>query len=218
MAPRKATRSKRERKCADCGCDLSHRHYHTKRCTDCNTIRQQAFSDARVRRNSAERARKRAKRRCLDCGVSIAHRGGNSVRCIECQNVWRLARASKYAVRYNRERKARDPEYRAKLNATRRRWERRRRAIDPSFKKKARNRHHLPELVEDQDGLCGICGEPLPEDYMDGSKVHVDHILPVACGGGHDFDNLQAAHSHCNMTKGARVENHDARAGRAPEQ
>jgi hypothetical protein len=56
-------------------------------------------------------------------------------------------------------------------------------------------------LVIARDGLiCGICSEQVePHD------VHIDHIKPVSLGGGNELENLQVAHSRCNIKKGARV-------------
>lgn len=34
--------------------------------------------------------------------------------------------------------------------------------------------------------------------------VILNHVFPVARGGGHDVGNLQVTHSLCNKRKGAR--------------
>ena len=79
---------------------------------------------------------------------------------------------------------------------------------DPSFLEKRRIRGRikrtkiLDSLIEDQNNLCGICGEPMPDDY---GLIHIDHILPVSKGGGNDRDNLQAAHAVCNIRKGNKT-------------
>ena len=109
-----------------------------------------------------------------------------------------------------------DPERRAKHRAYQREWHRQKRQSDPEWreqtnerKRMSRYRKHLPALMEAQGGLCGICGEELPEI---GPDVHVDHIYPIAAFrqfgplGEHlyrDPDNLQATHAHCNRAKGA---------------
>lgn len=49
-------------------------------------------------------------------------------------------------------------------------------------------------------GCCGICGERVDAEAMD-----VDHIIPLARGGNHTYDNTQASHPGCNRRKGARV-------------
>lgn len=66
-------------------------------------------------------------------------------------------------------------------------------------------RRSLPRRVRlaviERDGLiCGLCGGD-----VEPTDVHIDHIYPVALGGGDDLKNLQVAHSLCNIRKGARV-------------
>lgn len=66
-------------------------------------------------------------------------------------------------------------------------------------------RRNLPErlrkAVIERDGMvCQICGEDIPD-----GDLHIDHIFPVSLGGADTLDNLQAAHSACNVRKGARV-------------
>lgn len=59
----------------------------------------------------------------------------------------------------------------------------------------------LREAVIARDGyVCGLCGDDVASD-----DVHIDHILPVAHGGGDQLDNLQVAHSLCNIRKGASI-------------
>ena len=62
-------------------------------------------------------------------------------------------------------------------------------------------RRHLRHLIESQQGLCGICGETLPNDWV---NIHVGHIVPRVVGGGDQLMNLQAAHASCNLEKGAK--------------
>lgn len=55
--------------------------------------------------------------------------------------------------------------------------------------------------VVERDGMvCQLCGDEIPD-----GDLHIDHIQPVARGGGNELNNLQAAHSRCNISKGARV-------------
>lgn len=55
-------------------------------------------------------------------------------------------------------------------------------------------------------GACGICGAFLDRQvpYPDPMSQSLDHIIPLALGGGHVQDNLQWAHLRCNVSKGAR--------------
>ena len=59
-------------------------------------------------------------------------------------------------------------------------------------------RIYLPVLRRRQDGLCALCGEPLPKVSR---EIHVDHILPVRQGGSSRPHNLQAVHEACNLRK-----------------
>ena len=60
------------------------------------------------------------------------------------------------------------------------------------------------EALLDRDGfICTHCGEFLVDPY-DGMQTHIDHIKPVAHGGGSEPGNLQMMHSRCNISKGAR--------------
>jgi 5-methylcytosine-specific restriction endonuclease McrA len=54
-------------------------------------------------------------------------------------------------------------------------------------------------VLQMHDGICGICGTLVdPECY------EVDHVVALANGGTHTYDNVQPAHPLCNRRKGAR--------------
>ena len=54
------------------------------------------------------------------------------------------------------------------------------------------------KLLVAQKGRCACCGEKLGVDY------HLDHIIPLALGGGHEDSNIQLLHSRCNLQKHAK--------------
>lgn len=56
------------------------------------------------------------------------------------------------------------------------------------------------KVLRDSKGLCGICGKPL-----DLFGIDFDHVIPLARGGAHVTANIQATHSRCNRSKGAKV-------------
>lgn len=67
----------------------------------------------------------------------------------------------------------------------------------------------LKKLIE-RDGLtCAICGKPCDPNDRSWSKYSgplspsIDHIIPMAKGGGHVWGNVQVAHIICNSKKGA---------------
>ena len=70
----------------------------------------------------------------------------------------------------------------------------------------------LKKLIK-RDGLrCAICGGVCDPDDRSWSKwvgamsPSIDHIIPLAKGGGHTWDNVQVAHMICNSEKSDRVE------------
>lgn len=57
------------------------------------------------------------------------------------------------------------------------------------------------DAVIERDGLvCGLCGDPVALE-----DVHIDHVQPRSLGGSNELENLQVAHSGCNMSKGNRI-------------
>lgn len=55
---------------------------------------------------------------------------------------------------------------------------------------------------------CGICGDWIDPsvEYPDPMSKSLDHIVPLARGGAHCIENVQAAHLRCNLKKGASVQ------------
>jgi len=61
--------------------------------------------------------------------------------------------------------------------------------------------------VFERDGWgCQLCGEPVDPllVYPDPMSKSLDHVVPLARGGGHSPENSQLAHLVCNLRKGAR--------------
>lgn len=58
------------------------------------------------------------------------------------------------------------------------------------------------------DWTCQICGDPVLRgvEAPHPLSVSLDHIVPLARGGDHTYDNTQCAHLACNVAKGARHE------------
>lgn len=60
-----------------------------------------------------------------------------------------------------------------------------------------------PAVVYERDmGLCGICGLP-----VEGDDFHLDHRIPVVCGGQHSYKNCQTTHAICNLRKNKKPMN-----------
>ena len=52
-------------------------------------------------------------------------------------------------------------------------------------------------LIQQQKGLCGICGQPFRPDDL----IERDHIIPKALGGLNKRSNVHAVHRHCHLDK-----------------
>ena len=69
----------------------------------------------------------------------------------------------------------------------------------------------LSRLIEKNGLRCALCGEMCnPNDktwttYGPMSPT-IDHIIPMAKGGGHTWDNIQIAHAICNSYKSDNIE------------
>lgn len=56
-------------------------------------------------------------------------------------------------------------------------------------------------LVKQQGGRCAICNRSLVPQ-----KATLDHIIPRSRGGPGSAWNYQAAHAHCNKTRGRNLD------------
>lgn len=64
-------------------------------------------------------------------------------------------------------------------------------------------RRLLMQKIKEQHGDCGICSLP----FTDMNEIVPDHIEPRGMGGAQRDDspeNIQAAHSSCNLEKGSK--------------
>lgn len=69
----------------------------------------------------------------------------------------------------------------------------------------------LEKLIQRDEGICKICGRQVDiNDYYYTDEGYfiagdnypsIDHIIPLAKGGTHTWDNIQLAHRHCNSIK-----------------
>lgn len=56
-------------------------------------------------------------------------------------------------------------------------------------------REVIVDFLIKRDGyICGFCKKSL-----DDSKVHIDHIIPIALGGPNTMENIRLAHAECNL-------------------
>jgi 5-methylcytosine-specific restriction endonuclease McrA len=58
-------------------------------------------------------------------------------------------------------------------------------------------------IITRDKGICQICGDPvdLAAEHPDPFYASIDHKVPMSRQGGHEIDNLQLAHLHCNISK-----------------
>lgn len=68
-----------------------------------------------------------------------------------------------------------------------------------STKRKAISKKRRFDVFKRDSFICQYCGAHPPKVIL-----HVDHIIPVALGGGNETDNLVTACDVCNLGKGAR--------------
>jgi len=110
-----------------------------------------------------------------------------------------------YSERYGKQYRANNPE---KLRAKARRlyhadpgkfreYQSRRKALKLNAKTE---RINFKKILHAADGVCGICKQP-----FDLFGIDFDHIVPLSRGGTHTTNNMQATHSRCNRSKGAKT-------------
>lgn len=59
-----------------------------------------------------------------------------------------------------------------------------------------------PRVIIDRDGMvCHLCTE-LIASWAD---LHFDHVIPLARGGPHTYENIKPSHRWCNQSKGAKM-------------
>ena len=56
-------------------------------------------------------------------------------------------------------------------------------------------------IIERDNYTCQICGKYMPDEV----GLHVDHIIPIKCGGKSVESNLQVLCDKCNLRKGKRM-------------
>ena len=114
-------------------------------------------------------------RSCLDCGIDFLA-VCSAIRCNPCQVVVDAeGRGAAYALRRLAKKKG-----------------------DTTITQ------HL--LGERDNWTCHLCGEPVPQftHCIDGQSATIDHIVPLARGGSHTWDNVRLAHRSCNSARGAK--------------
>jgi len=89
------------------------------------------------------------------------------------------------------------------------------RKIPPSDHYNRRRAQKLRTEVEPVDRLrvferdkwiCHLCGKKVNKRLKSPHRMSasIDHVIPLARGGGHTYRNVRLAHRGCNSSKGAR--------------
>lgn len=91
--------------------------------------------------------------------------------------------------------------------------------------KEARRREKIQSALVDKDitvmglfkrdaGVCYLCGRRCnAEDYVMNGETFIagdwypsiDHVIPLAKGGKHSWDNVRLAHRRCNSLKSDKI-------------
>lgn len=136
--------------------------------------------------------------------------------CHGCQRAYIVARPH-YQIAQSARRRARyrnEPTFRARILALAAEDYQRHpeRFKDHSRLRRARLRQvhvepvSLQVVAERARFICGLCGGAVnmtlrrPNMY----SPSLDHIVPLASGGAHAYENVQLAHLRCNFRKGVR--------------
>jgi 5-methylcytosine-specific restriction endonuclease McrA len=69
-------------------------------------------------------------------------------------------------------------------------------------KRRAKLKNAIPDDY-DRDGVLAMYKLAQKFSKLTGVEMHVDHIIPLACGGEHNVGNLQLLASTLNVAKGA---------------
>ncbi|BCJ41662.1 hypothetical protein GCM10010168_53400 [Actinoplanes ianthinogenes] len=144
-------------------------------------------------------------RDCQFCGTGFLAKAPTSSTCYadECQRRHNRERMRGFLRRYESchghpYRWKRDPAKRRAYAEARRALQRGASEAEPVVR----------AVVFERDAwTCGLCDEPINPDlrFPDRWSASIDHVVPLARGGSHTLDNLQAAHLTCNTSKGARA-------------
>ena len=147
--------------------------------------------------------------RCKSCTVkpSKAYRLANSDRVRAAKKAWALANPDRRRAR-NKVWRLGNPD---KARASTKAWE----LANPEKqrahcqKRRALKRDAFVEAVDPRvvfqrdNGQCGICGQTvlLKLRYPHPQSASLDHIVPLAKGGVHSYQNTQLSHLVCNKRK-----------------
>lgn len=135
-------------------------------------------------------------RQCDHCGKEYEPYNGALTCSPECE----YQRDRRQQRDYYAHRMATDPEYRARMFGA---YHARRMVIEGIGSEVV-----VYEEVFERDGwICQLCGDPIDREaeWPDPYSPSLDHVVPLARGGAHTYDNVQCTHLRCNLSKGDRA-------------
>jgi len=72
----------------------------------------------------------------------------------------------------------------------------------------AGDRMTTAEIIDRFGNICYLCGieiDVMIDNHRDPMYLNIDHIVPIARGGRHTWDNVAPTHKRCNESKGAKL-------------
>jgi 5-methylcytosine-specific restriction endonuclease McrA len=220
--------SKIKVKCKICG-HVQERHANSKDCMQCDNCikieRKKRLEQLNEeKQNRVRKENEYTETECVQCGKVFLRRSSNhkycSDKCARKANSKKVMRtktckecgkefitdhdktlycSSKCSNRYRKKRNALSKDKRLSLNGK----------IDYSIS--------LKKLYKRDKGICYICGkqcnlkdvEITEEGYYIAGEDYpsIDHVIPIAKGGKHSWNNIKLAHRRCNAVKGDKLIN-----------
>lgn len=159
--------------CQKCGLPFEHEQVRPRFCSECKRLKANAAA-LKWHRNNPERARE----------IRRGWVERNPEAMAAARKAWREANRDRWPG-YRRASKKRNPE--ANRSDVRRRKARKRGASTVPF-----TREQLRQRLAYFGGLCWMCHGPADQ---------IDHVKPLAAGGGHLLCNLRPACGECNARK-----------------
>jgi len=178
--------------------------YYRSECRDCE-YQHKLRSQKRNRESANERTRRyREQYPEKDHEYYLAHKDDIKVRALRWNQSNRTKRnarlrknyAERSGVREKRQRYYQGHKSQARIH-------RRQRRMRERLGGQRASTVEIKALYEQQDGRCGYCGIPIFWDIA--GDIHIDHIQPIAKGGGNDIGNLLCTCADCNLSKHEKI-------------
>ena len=172
-----------------------------KRCTKCGEVKPLSeFCKDKIRKDGHTVWCKECKKKSNQEWYAVNSEEQNK----KSQDWWRAH--SQKINRYRQKKYAANPE---KFKEAQKKWQKANpeKCAELRRNKRARKRNaegkhtakDIQKIFDRQGELCNACGKKLIR--YNKKQYHVDHIIPLAKGGGNGPDNLQLLCPYCNMTK-----------------